>query len=282
VLRSTTPGLVEQDQARKFEAVWDDDELAMSAGYLTIQPNFNPEVGFVRRRDMTQYDAEFTWRPLIRRSRAIRNLRFETGLQYVEGAGSGDIETRDHRITTGVQFQNNGSVTVTTRETFERLDDPFFIRPDIAIAAGDHTFREYSLSAQGDRSRAISGNGSLNWGEFWNGDRTSIGAGVSLKPSFRWNLDLDYTRNRVTLPAGAFTTDLVGARFIYGFNPYAFFNAFVQYNTDTSQVSSNLRFNWTHSPLSDLYVVYNDTRDTSQGGLVDRAIIVKFTNLFDF
>ena len=34
-----------QNQARKFETRWNDDELTISAGYITIQPNFNPEVG---------------------------------------------------------------------------------------------------------------------------------------------------------------------------------------------------------------------------------------------
>ena len=74
----------------------------------------------------------------------------------------------------------------------------------------------------------------------------------------------------------------MGARLIYGFNPFAFFNAFIQYDAEANRVSSNIRFNWTHSPLSDLYIVYNDTRDTDRGELVDRAFIVKFTNLFNF
>ena len=86
----------------------------------------------------------------------------------------------------------------------------------------------------------------------------------------------------MTLAGGRFTTELMGARFVYGFSPYAFFNAYVQYNAETGRVSSNVRFNWTHSPLSDLYIVYNDTRDTERGEPIERAIIVKFTNLFNF
>jgi hypothetical protein len=47
-------------------------------------------------------------------------------------------------------------------------------------------------------------------------------------------------------------------------------------------VSSNIRFNITHHPLSDLDLVYNDRRDTMNGQLVERAFIVKLTNLFSF
>ena len=67
------------------------------------------------------------------------------------------------------------------------------------------------------------------------------------------------------LPSGAFTTDLVGLRMVYAFTGRASLNAFVQYNTDTNQVSSNIRFNFIHHPLSDLYLVYNDRRDTTTG-----------------
>ena len=107
-------------------------------------------------------------------------------------------------------------------------------------------------------------------------------AGMGVRPNYHLNLDLSYTRNEVTLPNGSFTTGLIGARILYGFNPRAFFNAFLQYNADTHQVSSNLRFNFTHHPLSDLYVVYNDRRDTVNGQLLERAVILKLTNLFNF
>ena len=59
-------------------------------------------------------------------------------------------------------------------------------------------------------------------------------------------------------------------------------NGFFQYNTDTHQITSNIRFNVIHHPLSDLYIVYNDSRDARSGSLVERAFIVKFTNLFNF
>lgn len=95
-------------------------------------------------------------------------------------------------------------------------------------------------------------------------------------------MNFSYDHNRVTLPHGSFTTKLIGTKAIVGFTPHVFFNAYLQYNADTDRVSSNLRFNWTHHPLSDLYLVYNDTRDTLAGQIRERAFIVKVTNLFDF
>jgi hypothetical protein len=61
-----------------------------------------------------------------------------------------------------------------------------------------------------------------------------------------------------------------------------FFNALVQYNTDTQQWSSNLRFNVIDRPLSDLFLVYNERRLDTTGDLVDCALIAKLTYLLAF
>jgi hypothetical protein len=60
-----------------------------------------------------------------------------------------------------------------------------------------------------------------------------------------------------------------------------FVNALVQYNTDSRQLSSNLRFNIIHRPLSDFFLVYNDRHD-DRSGRIDRAVIAKMTYLMAF
>jgi hypothetical protein len=70
------------------------------------------------------------------------------------------------------------------------------------------------------------------------------------------------------------------ARCRYG-SKGTFLNRFVQYDADTHHASSSIRLNITHHPLSDVYFVYNDTRDTMAAQIVGRAL-VKFTNLFNF
>jgi hypothetical protein len=59
-------------------------------------------------------------------------------------------------------------------------------------------------------------------------------------------------------------------------------NRFIQYNTDSGQWSSSLRFNIIHRPLSDFFLVYNDRRDERTGDLVNRALVAKMTYLLAF
>jgi hypothetical protein len=282
VLRSDTPGRSGDNMARNFLAAWRDNDFTLSVEHNKVEPNFNPQVGFVRRSNMTQYSADAAWRPQIRRSATIRNLIASTSMDYFEGASSGDIETRTQEGTLGVQFENNGSLNFNVNQTFDRLVRPFAIRSNVAIPVGDYEYRRYTASVNSGSNRKVGVTGNVNWGEFWSGDNRAFTTALDIRPNYHINVDLNYSRNHVTLPNGTFTTGLVGARLLYGFSPRAFFNAFVQYNQDTHQVSSNLRFNFTHHPLSDLYLVYNDRRDTRTGDVVDRAVIVKVTNLFSF
>ena len=282
VLRSDTPGRSGDNMARNVLAAWRDNDFTISAEHNKVEPNFNPEVGFVRRSNVTQYSADAAWRPQLRRSSTIRNLIASTSMDYFEGGSSGAIETRTQEGTLGIQFENGGSVNVNTNQTFDRLVRPFAIRSNLAIPAGDYEYTRYTASINSGSNRKIGITGNTNWGEFWSGHNTGVTAALDIRPNYHINLDLNYSRNHVTLPNGTFTTGLIGARLLYGFSPRAFFNAFLQYNADTHQVSSNLRFNFTHHPLSDLYLVYNDRRDTRTGDVVDRAVIIKLTNLFSF
>ena len=64
-----------------------------------------------------------------------------------------------------------------------------------------------------------------------------------------------------------------------------FVGGLLQYNNGTNSLSTNLRLRWEYQPGSELFVVYNDQRETGLRGsplLQNRAFIVKFTRLFRF
>jgi hypothetical protein len=98
-------------------------------------------------------------------------------------------------------------------------------------------------------------------------------------------LEPSYSINRVDLVQGPFTTHLVGARVSITMSPLVLVGALMQYNSTNHSVSSNVRFRWEYQPGSELFVVYNDQRDTLTRGLPDlanRAFIVKVNRLFRF
>jgi hypothetical protein len=282
ILRSDTPSVSGRNQARQFEVAWRDDELTLAAGYNEIQTNFNPEVGFVRRANNTHYRGDVSWNPLFENNLVVRNLILGTEFNYYEDGATEQIETREERLNLGIRFENNGTVNFRVIQTFDRLLEQFPIHSSVAIRQGDYHYLSYAATASSNPGGKISVNGLVEWGEFWSGRRRSFIGGVSWKPNVHFSMNVDYTRNQVNLAEGDFTSDLVGARFLYAFSPRAFFNAFIQYNADTRQLSSNVRFNIIHHPLSDLFLVYNELRDTQNGQLLQRGLVFKLTNLFNF
>jgi hypothetical protein len=94
-----------------------------------------------------------------------------------------------------------------------------------------------------------------------------------------------YSINWVDLVEGAFTTQLAGARVTYTPTALMFASALLQYNSSNRSVSANLRLRWEYQPGSELFVVYNEERDTFGRRFPDlsnRAFIVKVNRLLRF
>ena len=280
-LASQTPGVDSRQQARRFQTAWKENEYSFSGQYNEVQTGFNPEVGFIRRRNNSQYQGEATFNPQMRQSDLIRTLDFSSSVDYYKSGTTGEIETRVQDASMGLTFETGANANFTIANTFDRLIVPDRIQ-GIALAAGDYQYLAYSTSATTDSTQRISGNGTVNWGEFWDGHRKSFGGGLSVKPDYHLNVSLTYSRDHLALANGESTTNLVGARVVYGFSPRSFFNAFLQYNSTTREVSTNIRFNIMYKPLSDVYVVYNDRRNTTIGEPLERAFVVKITRLLTF
>ncbi len=75
------------------------------------------------------------------------------------------------------------------------------------------------------------------------------------------------------------------ARATYTVTPRMFVSALIQHNSSNDSVGANVRFRWEYQPGSELFVVYNEQRDTLTPRfpeLASRAFIIKFNRLFRF
>lgn len=64
-----------------------------------------------------------------------------------------------------------------------------------------------------------------------------------------------------------------------------FVSALVQYNSAVAQASANVRLRWEYRPGSELFVVWNEQRDTLSPRLpelVNRSFVVKVNRLLRF
>ena len=100
-------------------------------------------------------------------------------------------------------------------------------------------------------------------GSFYDGDRTALTfnrARVNLSPQL--SVEPNVSVNWIDLPAGSFTTSWWARGSPTRLTPLLFASALVQYNSSTHTVSANARLRWEYRPGSELFVVYNEERDT--------------------
>jgi hypothetical protein len=223
--------------------------------------------------------------PRPQNSVLVRRYSFNGSTGYIEN-GDGRLETRDRDAEFAIEFLNTDRFSVSYSGSYEFLPTPFRIATGVVLPVGSYDFNSMSVGFSRASRQRVSGNVSVEHGSFYNGDRTafSVGSGrVNLTP--RISVEPGYSLNKVELVQGAFTTHLGTTRFTYTPTPLMFLSAFLQYNSSNHALASNIRLRWEYRPGSELFIVYNEDRDTFGRAFPDlsnRAFIVKINRLLRF
>jgi hypothetical protein len=272
------------DWYTKSGAGYRDNSWEIRGAYQTIGERFNDELGFVPRRGVD--NAEFFVGRALRPKWARGWLR-ETRPHFLIDnftRRQGGLESRYMDWHWPVTFNNSAFLEMGVNPNTEVIRQPFTInsRRGIQVLPGRYEFKERFLILNTNAAARLSMNGRYSTGPFYDGHRRGYTLGLTLRGSEHFNVSGNVQFNDIELSQGAFTTTLVTGRLNYFFSTKMFLNALLQYNTDAQQWSANVRFNLIHRPLSDLFVVYNERRDSRSGDLIDRAIVVKMTYLIAF
>jgi len=283
--KSQTSGLVGDDESYQAAFTYNGDLYAFQLDHLLVGDNFNPEIGFMRRDDFRRTYTAAQYSPRPQSIDAIRQFTWGASLDYITTV-TGQLETRITQGRFQTELENSDRINFDVQKNYELLHQPFLVASDVAIPAGGYNFDDYFVSYSLGQQRRVAGTVSLQRGEFFSGDITAIGyrqGRLEITPQF--SISPGISINNIDLPQGRFTTKLVTSRLTYTLTPRMFFSGLLQYNSSTNALSSNLRLRWEYQPGSELFVVYNDVRDTelrSTPLLQNRAFIIKFTKLFRF
>ena len=250
---------------------------------LAVGDNFNPEVGYLRRDDIRRNYALFRFSPRPKSIKSVRKFSSIGTLTYTEN-GAGRLETRIVDGEFGIEFQNSDRFTAGVNDDYEFLKTPFAIIPTVRIPVGGYQFTTARAGYTFGQQRPYSGNLLVERGSFYNGDRTTVTfnrSRLNLSPQF--SIEPSMSVNWVDLTQGSFTARLFGSRVTYTMTPLMFVSAFLQYSSTANAVSSNIRLRWEYMPGSELFIVFNEERDTltpNFPGTRNRSLILKINKLF--
>ncbi len=284
--RTNTPGLEADNESYQAAFSYEGDLYGLLVDHLLVGENFNPEIGFMRRDNFRRSYVYAQFSPRPRGIAAVRQFTWGGSLDYIEN-GAGQIETRILSGRFQTSFENSDSLSADIQEDYEFLTDPFDITDEVTLPVGGYTFRDFQVSYRMGPQRRLAGNLSFQHGEFFDGDITAVGYSRGrIEVTRQFAVEPSVSLNRITLPQGAFTARVATTRLTYTFTPRMFASALLQYNSTDNVLSTNVRLRWEYQPGSELFVVYNDQRDTwlNRGFplLQNRAFVVKLTRQFRF
>jgi len=182
----------------------------------------------------------------------------------------------------------NGSANLTYN--YESLSDDFDLSNSVNIPAGSYRFWDALISLTTPWSKAFKFTSSLQTGKFYDGARISasvsptwnISNGVELGGTYVFDY-LNFSKRTSQL-----TNHIFGIRGLYMVNTKLSFSGFVQYNTAIDQIISNLRFRYNPREGTDLYLVFNEGRNTNLEREMPklpvyfyRSIMLKYTYTFN-
>ena len=279
--RTRSPGKDGRDTSYRGRIDWNADRYGVQAEHLTVEPNFNPEVGFLRRSAFRRSygQSRFSPRP---QWRGIRKVYYIGSVDYITDTNNRP-ESKEIQGTYQMELNNSDIWSVDVSRNFERLTNQFEVGKQVFVSAGEYEFTQVRATYTLGPQRRVSGGVTAGYSGFYSGTlseltwrgRVELARRVYVEPTLSWN--------RVDVPWGTSDTNLVSTRATYTISPRMFVSTLAQYQSRTDSVSTNARFRWEYQPGSELFVVYSDGRTTLNSGFPEtenRSFVVKMTRLF--
>lgn len=289
--RTNTPGLTRNDQSYRARLGYNGDVWGTTLDHLLVGADFNPEIGFVRRRGFRQSSASARWSPRPDAVPRVRQYTFEGSFNYIENLRSGFVESRDAGGRFQIELENSDRFGLVFSENYENLTEDTGIS-GATMPAGRYSFRDVDVSYTFGSQRRLSGSVSWRTGTFYSGKIRSLGLSrgrIQVLPQLSVEPSVEF--NWIDLPdqqafSGEFNQHIARTRVSYSLSPRAFLSGLIQYNSRSETVGGNFRFRWEWAPGSELFLVYTEERATDVldrwSQLSNRGIAIKVNRLLRF
>ena len=225
---------------------------------------FNPALGFANRVGIRDYRGEFRrrWRPSSNRIQTVDSKvegRLVTGL-------SSTVETGDF-VWTLLDIVNpiGDAIRFRYRHRYEFVQDLQDPVSDLDVPVGRFNFDEGQVRFTASANRWIGGELFVGYGSFFDGTRTRASTDVSIRLSKYVQLGVIYSIDDIDLPDGDDLIHLLSARLSLLFTPDISWVTLVQFDNVSDSIGINSRFRWIIEDGRELFLVFNQGFDTSDG-----------------
>jgi len=252
------------------------DVIEYDFGFTTVEKEFNPEMGFVNRTNYQMLYTELQFNPRFKNLPYFRNLVFKPiDVNYYINEETKKVETIFYEWRPfGFESKSGESMEFNIQHVFDNPEKDFELIDSVYIPAGEYWDNRFEIQGSTFRGRKISAEASVNIGEFYTGHRQEYEVVAFFNINSHFNVSADWQRNFVILPEKSFTTDEVGGRVDYAFNPKLQTGLFAQWNNEDNTALLNYRINWIPKIGSFFYFVINQEFNTENNFRLERTTII--------
>jgi hypothetical protein len=263
--------------------LWNVNILMRSVG-----AHYDPETGFVRRRDIRQL-ASTVWRNFYPANSPIQSHGPGFDFDMVGNETYGFLDW-DYNFMYRMRFKSTAMFSIRLRKEYTYLFNPF--DPSGSDGIPLQAFTAYSnylvvASYTSNARRRFFYDLNTRSGGYFNGNRISLTGTFTYRYQPWGFASLNFSYNRIRLPQPYNNSDLllIGPRIDLTFSRNVFWTTFVQYNSQINNLNLNTRFQWRFKPVSDLFIVYTDNYFAESlngnffqlGPAKSRALVLKLT-----
>lgn len=268
--------------AYRMEIARDTKQISTNASYTEVGASFNPEMGYLKRENYRKWSGRIFTR--FRPENKFGLLEIRPHVNY-DGYWKldGFQESGRWHIDNHWEFRSGFEIHTGTNLVKEGVIEVFEISDSVFVSAGTYDDQEIQIMIMTNQAKPISFSSMNRIGGFFGGDRINMTPTVRLRYKDRFTSEFSFNFNKVNLPGGNFTTNLLRARLTYSFTPKMYIQSLLQYNNQSDQWSMNWRFIWQRSAGTGLYLVYNQIQDYD-GIPIEKStksFVVKYSYLFD-
>jgi hypothetical protein len=225
----------------------------------SMQKNFNPELGYIRRTDYDSYTWFFRLTPRIFNKYGIKRMLFKPwGFTVYRTHSTGELESFSNETRPlAFVFKTGDRTGMNFIQNYDRLNEPFQLTDSIVIPEGKYMMYKYEIGLRTYQGRRIWLGLSYQQGGFYTGHIQTFEGSLGLNINKHININGNYSWNDVQLPQGQVITHEIASYINYAVTTKLNFSFFGQYNSLDEIMIYNLRLHWIPKIGSDLYFVYN-------------------------
>ncbi len=255
LIGSQTSGVGGDGSAAGVRAVAVGREWEVEAESRWVGEEFNPELGFVRRRDVKDTSLEIDFNPRTQNDDLIRFYSFDLDMQLIVDQGNKVTDMEFQVSPFGFSTHDEDRFRTFIEREFERVPDAFTIFDDIVVPAGDYWETRGGVSFSTSEARPINVELSNVIGDFYNGNAWELRGEFTWRTSPLLILGGEYRQTKADLFGRDFTSSIAQGNVDFNFTPWLSVQNLIQYDNQSRNLGLQSRTRWITRPGSDLFVV---------------------------